>query len=271
MNASAFKSIDHVLVRVISAQVMMDIFATTLGLPVSWPLQTNDVATYGWVTLGNTNLEFWAATNNSDLPGEAVLPLFHGLALEPHNLADSIKMLGDRGIKCKAPRPYVTQTADGRDVTNFTNSVVLDVSSPLVCIFFCEWGLEGTIFPWKEQLTTTQRKLKQQQQLSACTGGKLGITGLVEVEMLCTRIDETRAQWLAITGKSTTPIAQDGVEVSFQFGTEDKIKSIVMGVRSLATTCNLLAEAGLLGECRDNEVLLSQKDCAGLNFRFRQI
>ena len=271
MPPGAVQSIDHVLVRVKDAQSMMNLFAGTLGLPVSWPLQSNDVATYGWVTLGNTNLEFWASSNNSDLPSEDVLPLFHGLALEPHNLADSIKMLGDRGIKCKAPRPYVTQTSDGLEVTNFTNSVVLDVSSPLVCIFFCEWGLDGTIFPWKEQLTTTQRKFKEQQQLSACDGGKLGITGLVEIEMLCTRIDETKAQWLAMTGRSATPIVQDGVEVSFQIGTEDKIKSIVIGVRSLVTTCNLLAEAGLLGECRDNEVSMSQKGCAGLNFYFRQI
>ena len=272
MNASAFKSIDHVLVRVISAQVMMDIFATTLGLPVSWPLQTNDVATYGWVTLGNTNLEFWAATNNSDLPGEAVLPLFHGLALEPHNLADSIKMLGDRGIKCKAPRPYVTQTADGRDVTNFTNSVVLDVSSPLVCIFFCEWGLEGTIFPWKEQLTTTQRKSKEQQQLSACGGGKLGITGLVEVEIICTRVEETKALWLAMTGNaSSAPFTQDGIELSFCAGNEDKIESVVIGVRSLATARGELAEARLLGESHGNEISLSKKACSGLHFRFRQI
>ena len=251
---------------------MMNFFAGTLGLPVSWPLQSNDFATYGWVTLGNTNLEFWASSNNSDLPSEDVLPLFHGLALEPHNLADSIKLLGDCGIKCKEPRPYVTQTADGRDVTNFTNSVVLDVSSPLVCIFFCEWGLEGTIFPWKEQLTTTQRKLKQQQQLSACTGGKLGITGLVEVELICTRVEETKALWLAMTGNaSSEPFIEDGIGLSFRAGNQDRIESVVIGVRSLATARGVLAEAGLLGESHGNEISLSKKVCSGLYFRFRQI
>lgn len=46
MHTCAFKSIDHVLVRVKNAPLMMDLFATKLGLPVSWPLQTNDFATY---------------------------------------------------------------------------------------------------------------------------------------------------------------------------------------------------------------------------------
>lgn len=250
---------------------MMDLFAGTFGLPVTWPLQSNDFATYGWVTLGNTNLEFWASSNNHDLPSDDVLPLFHGLALEPANLDGSIQMLMGRGINCKAPRPYVTQTDDGRDVTNFTNSVVLDVSSPLVCIFFCEWGLEGTIFPWKEKLTTAQRKLKEQQQISACAGGKLGITGLVEIEILSTRIEETKAQWLAMTGQTSAPIKQEGIELRFSAGIENKIESVVIGVRSLATAGDVLAEAGLLGECRGDEISLSRKACSGLHFRFREI
>lgn len=270
MGTSAFKSVDHVLVRVKNAPLMMDLFATKLGLPVSWPLQSNDFATYGWVTLGNTNLEFWAASNNSDLPSDDVLPLFHGLALEPDNLPESIQMLLGRGIKCKAPRPYITQTPDGRDVTNFTNSVVLDLSSPLVCIFFCEWGLDGTIFPWHEKLTTTQQKLKQQQLLSACDGGKLGITGLVAVEMLCTQIDETKAKWLALTGRSATPITQGGIELRLQAGNVDRIESIVIGVRSLATTRDVLSEAGLLGACTGNKVSMSPTACPGLHFCFCQ-
>lgn len=271
MQPSAFRSIDHIVVRVKNVQPMMDLFAQTLGLPISWPLQSNDFATYGWVTLGNTNLEFWASSNNHDLPSDDVLPLFHGLALEPANLDGSIQMLMGRGISCKAPRPYLTQTNDGRDVTNFTNSVVLDVSSPLVCIFFCEWGVEGTIFPWKEQLTTAQRKLKEQQRLSACAGGKLGITGLVEIEILSTRIEETKAHWLAMTGQTSAPIKQEGIELRFRAGTEDKIESIVIGVRSLAMARDVLAEAGLLGECRGNEISISRTACSGLYFCLRQI
>ena len=138
---------------------------------------------------------------------------------------------------------------------------------------FANGGLEGsTIFPWKEQLTTTQRKSKEQQQLSACGGGKLGITGLVEVELICTRVEETKALWLAMTGNaSSAPFTQEGIELSFRAGNEDKIESVVIGVRSLATARGELAEAGLLGESYGNEISLSKKACSGLHFRFRQI
>lgn len=271
MTSSAFRSIDHILVRVKNAQQIFNLFSQTFELPVSWPLQSNDFASYGWVTLGNTNLEFWESSNNGDLPSEEVLPLFHGLALEPDNLADSIKTLSERGIQCKAPRPYVTQTVDGRDVTNFTNSVVLDLSSPLVCIFFCEWGVNGTIFPWTEKLTTAQRQFKERRQLSACGGGKLGITGLVEVAIVSTHVEQTISRWLVTTGRLCEPITQDGVRLSFHSGNDDKIDSIVIGVRSLDTARDALAVAGLLGECLDGEISLSKNACSGLRFRFRQV
>ena len=132
-------------------------------------------------------------------------------------------------------------------------------------------GLEGTIFPWTEQLTSAQRKSREHQQLLACGGGKLGITGLVEVEMLCTQIDKMKTQWLAMTGRSATPIVQGGIEVNFQAGTMKKINSIVMGVRSLTTARKVLAEAGLLGACLGNEVSMPSNALTGLDFRFRQI
>ena len=249
----------------------MELFSNTLGLPISWPLQTHAVATYGWITLGNTNLEFWASLNNEDLPGADVLPLFHGLALEPDDLAGSLEILNQRGISCKIPKPYITRTSVGRDVINFTNSVVLDVSSSMICIFFCEWGTEGTIFPWKEKITTTERKQKQQRQLLECAGGKLGITGLVEVEMLTTRLEEATERWLAITGQTQLPISlSSGVRLTLVAGDENRITSIVIGVRSFPVACQILSEEGLLGEFRDGEASLSRAVCSGLHFRFRQ-
>ena len=59
--------------------------------------------------------------------------------------------------------------------------------------------------------------------------------------------------------------------MSFQASNVDKIESIVVGVRSLATTRKVLAEEGLLGECLGNEVSMSSKALTGLHFRFRQI
>ncbi len=249
----------------------MDLFANRFGLPISWPLQRLDFASYGWVTLGNTNLEFWAASDNSDLSGDQVLPLFHGFALDPEDLRKSIDMLESRGIQCKTPRSYITKNAEGRDLTNFTNAVILDVSGESCCIFFCKWGIEGTIFPWAENITAMERQVREQSQLSACAGGKLGITGLVEIRMTTPNIPEAAATWGAIAGQiSASIILANGIKLRLIPGNDNKIESLVIGVRSLAAARSALAEMDILGAEDNEEITLSGRACSDLRFRFRE-
>lgn len=271
MEKNILRSVDHIMVRVNKAEPMMHLFSAILGLPVSWPLQRMDFATYGWVTLGNANLEFWEAANNDDLPSDHQLPLFHGFALEPENLYAGIEMLEKRGVACKAPRPFVTEDMDGRSVTNFTNSVILDVSNPLNCIFFCEWGVEGTIFPWKEKLTTPERKRKESKQLRECDGGFLGVTGLEEIAITTPDIEGMEKKWLMIAGKNAAPISLGcGVTLSLKPGKENRIESLVIGVRSLAKARDVLSNLELLEESGNEELVLSKEACLGLHFRFRE-
>lgn len=259
------------MVRVTAAEPLMHLFANTLGLPISWPLQQSDFATYGWVTVGNTNLEFWASANNDDLPNMVELPLFHGFALDPPSLASSIVTLANRGVVCKPPKSFVTKNMNGRDVTNFTNSVILDVSSASCCIFFCEWCIDGTIFPWADKLTSSERQLREQKQLSASSGGDLGITGLVEIEMSVPSVDEAKATWQAITEQDTDIIHLGrGVMLNLIAGKDQKIESIVLGVRSLAAARAFLVDKNLIGDEATNEISLSQHACSNLRFRFRE-
>jgi hypothetical protein len=83
------------MVRAPEVEPMMALFASKFGLPVSWPLTRTDFASAsnGWITLGNTNLEFWASSSNDDLPANVTLPLFQGFALEPHDLQKDIAEL----------------------------------------------------------------------------------------------------------------------------------------------------------------------------------
>lgn len=271
MSESTTKGVDHIMVRVQEAEPLMDLFASRLGLPISWPLTRTEFATYGWITLGNTNLEFWASSNNEDLPANTVLPLFHGFALEPANLQNGIAELDKRGIRCKTPRPYITKAEDGQEVTNFTNSVVLDVSGPLSCIFFCEWGVEGTIFPWREKLTTQERRRKEQRQLDAVSGGVLGVTGLLAIRQATSDVPRTEAKWRSITGQNTGPISLGaGTDLSLMNGNEEWIDSVVIGVASLEKTRKVLDELRLLGESSGDECALRTDACMGLNFRFRE-
>jgi hypothetical protein len=259
------------MVRVQETEPLMNLFGSALGLPVSWPITRTKFATYGWVTLGNANLEFWASRNNNDLPAGTALPLFHGFAIEPESLQSSIALLSERGIRCKEPRPYITKRSDGRDVINFTNSVLLDVSSELNCVFFCEWGTEGTIFPWKDKLTTHERRILEQGQLTTRSGGALGMNGLMEIQIATPDIAETEKKWLSITGQEDAPIfLGESVKLHLTSGDASRIKSIVIAVASLEKAHDALADRGLLGDSSGDECSLNRTACSGLHFRFRE-
>ena len=82
---------------------------------------TSSFARFTWVHIGNTDLEFWAASSNADFPPDNQPPLFHGFALDPVDLTTFTADLAQDGIQCKSPRPYQTPGADSAPVTNLPN------------------------------------------------------------------------------------------------------------------------------------------------------
>lgn len=271
MTPGLFRGVDHIMARVADAGALTRFFSEKLGLPVSWPLQRSEFATYGWITLGNANLEFWAAADNGDLPENCKPPVFHGFALDPESLVQSVAVLSARGVACKAPRPYVTVNPSGAEVTNFTNAVILDASSPSCCVFFCEWGADGTIFPWPEKLTSVQRQAREAKALADARGGALGVIGLREIRMATPDISNAMSTWRAITGDASGPIHLGrGVRLDLVEGSVHKIESIALAVRSLATARKFLSERGLLGEDREDELSLSRTVCENLHVRLRE-
>jgi len=118
MTNTRYHAVDHVMLRLLDVEPLLSLFGTVFDLPISWPKQTSSFATFAWVHVGNTDLEFWAATSNADLPPDSQPPLFHGFALDPVDLTTCIADLAKDGIQCKSPRPYQTPGADGTLVTN---------------------------------------------------------------------------------------------------------------------------------------------------------
>ena len=271
MKVPLIQSIDHIMVRAIAAEPLYHLFSQTLGLPVSWPLQRSDFATFGWVTVGNTNLEFWAASNNSDLPKDTKLPIFHGFALGPTNLNESISTLTQRGVACKSPRAFITKRPDGHEAVNFTNSVILDVSTDSCCVFFCEWCPDGTIYPWREKLTASERQQREKAQLLACEGGPLGITGLVEIQIEIPAESNVLRAWNAITEQQGPLVSLvDGAQLRFLPGAHYKVDALVLGVRSLRRARDFLVENELLENEHKDELSLSRSATGGLILRLRE-
>ena len=272
MTKVVFSGVDHIMVRVEKAEPLTTLFSEIFLLPVSWPLQRKDFATYAWITLGNTNVEFWAAADNTDLPVGQTLPLFSGFALDPPDLSASIALLEKHGIACKPPRPFITNDQHGKQIINFTNSVILDVSNPACCVFFCKWQADGTIFPWSERLTAEARQLREQRQFNQCGGGPLGVIRLAEVTIATPDMSNTRQQWQAITGQSSDTFDLGrGIVLTLHTGKTVQITSIVLAVESLAVARVYLASHSMLGDDSGDEVSIGASACSNLCIRLKEV
>lgn len=259
------------MVRLLDIEPLLSLFGTILDLPISWPKQTSSFATFAWIHVGNTDLEFWAAKSNADLPPGSQPPVIHGFALDPIDLTTSIADLARDGIQCKPPRAYQTQDASGLQVTNFTSSVVLDLSSESCCIFFCAWEPEGTIFPWAERLTAAGRRSRDQRELLKRKGGSLGLVGLSEIELsTATRAAEVE-KWRTLTGSQGSPMAlTSDINLRLVSGTHRAIQSLTFEVRSLEVAKTFLMSKNLLGTSSADELTLATHATCGLKFSFTE-
>lgn len=266
---TACRAIDHVMLRLPQVDPWFSLFSEVFQLPVSWPVRQSDFATFAWVHVGNTHLEFWAATDNTDLSPGCPLPMFHGLALEPDGLSTGIARLAQAGIACKPPRPYQTRNAQGEWVTNFTNSVLLSVSSADCCIFFCEWGTHGSIIPWRQGLTTGERRAQDRVEFERCGGGPLGLIKLAGIRLVSRAADTTRVHWRVIAGAAAGEVPKiDGVTLDVVAGDADRIDLLIFEVRSLEVARDFLRRQGLLDTSHCAMPMLSLAVTQGLNFGF---
>lgn len=263
----AYQSIDHVMLRLTAAEPLFDLFSRVLGLPVAWPLQYSAFATYGWVHAGNTDLEFWAAASNCDLPAHAPPPLIHGFALEPAvPLPQAMEHAAARGIHCKPARPFQSATARGEVVTNFTNSVLLDLSGPGCCVFFCEWNPRATIYPWDETATPAQRRAQHRSTLQETDGGPLGLIGLRTICMGTPDLEVHRRHWQALSGSPPgQPIMlTSGISLELRPTEHLLIESLSFSVRSLPVARAFLSSRQLLTIDTGDELSVA---CGDLDIR----
>ena len=257
----AYQSIDHVMLRLHAAEPLFDLLTHTFALPTAWPLQHSAFATYGWVHVGNTDLELWAAASNTDLPHHAQPPLFHGFALEPAlPMSDALAHLAASGIACKPARAFQTPDAQGNTVTNFTNSVVLDLSSPSCCVFLCEWNAHASIYPWAQAITPVARRASLHQSLMDSGGGPLGLLGLRSIRVGTPSLAEHLARWQSLSGSENHPV-QLTPEIALELVPADhlQIESLTFEVRSLEVSRRLLKRLKLLYADSGNTLTVSKE------------
>ncbi len=265
----AYRSIDHVMLRLPAADHVLHLLSNTFGLPVAWPLQRAEFATYCWVHVGNTDLEMWAAASNADLPPHALPPLVHGFALEPAlTLPDTLARIVASGIGCKPPRAFQTMNASAEQVTNFTNAFLLDLSSPSCCVFLCEWNAEASIYPWSEPETPVQRRAQFRALLSERGGGPLGLVGLQTIHMGTPSLERHLRQWQALSGSCTHPV-QLTADIALELYPAEhlQIDALSFAVRSLDVARHFLASRHLIEADQGGMLAVA---CEGLHIRLVQ-
>jgi len=259
----AYHGIDHIVIRTADAESLFVLFSGLLGLPVTWPLERAGFATFGWVNIGNTHLEIWAAANNSDLPADCPFPFIHQIAFQPVDLATSVVRVERMGLRCKTPRTYESKNERGELRTNFTNSVILDLSNDACCVFFCDWGQDAPIVPWPKGLTTTERRALEREAMNVCGGGPLGLVGLREIELSTPNLESATDRWRKLTESKEAISITDDIRLRLSMGSQEVVQSLTFAVRDLA-------RHDLLDARDDDEVMLSTRVSQGLQFRFSE-
>jgi len=268
---SPFRGIDHLVIRVADARPLFDLLASVLALPVTWPLEQASFATFGWIGVGNANLEIWADAKNADLPEGCALPLIHGIALAPERMKSAIGALEAKGVTVRTPRIYRSRNEQGELQTNFTNAVLPDVSSPTCEVYLCAWDRDAVIVPWQAGNSTTRRRASEQEALDAVQGGALGVTGLCEIAVASPEQPALASQWRKLRGtvKQPTRLTPD-VDISVVVGPQHAVASITLAVRDLAAARSVLLDKGLLAASHNDEVALAPEATGGLSIRLRQ-
>lgn len=261
-----WQAVDHLMLRVVQAEPLFDFLHRELGLPVAWPLTRADFATYGWIGVGNTQIEIWAAASNADLPADCELPLVHGFALGPHHLESDLAVLRERGLHHRTPRNFSSPDAQGVSRSNFTNAVIEDLSSPGCCVFYCDWSRGAPIVPWPSHATADERRAMHAAALAECGGGVLGITGLRRITMQTPDVPATERAWRTALDASSGPLLlAPGIRLVIEAGPSHRISALHIGVRD-ATAAQGAFEAGHRrgAGAGDDSIRLDHPACAGL-------
>jgi hypothetical protein len=264
---------DHLSVRVNDAEKLHRLFADVLGLPVSWPLESIAFARFSWVSVGNSNIEFWQASNNSDLPlnGKPLIPFVHGIAVDCDDVAKTVEQLSGIGFACTQAKSFGTSSAEGVQVDACTKAQLLEISAPKCQVFLCHWHREGLIFPWKEKLSTAERRRNEKRALSASGGGALGILGLAEIRMSVPDIEHAARGWdlvyRRIAGRGHSWDLGDKMMLSLHAGPLQMVTSLMFRVHSFEKANDALKERGLLVEHTENEAQILPDAVEGLDFR----
>jgi catechol 2,3-dioxygenase-like lactoylglutathione lyase family enzyme len=260
------RQIDHIMIRTGDPNELFAFFATTLELPVAWPITSpRRGVTTGGVGLGNVNVEA------IQLPGQTDRrPRLVGFAFEPSALAEALTELNRRGLNSGEPRPLVATGPDGSKRTLWTNVTLREFSDS-------DSAADATIHIFLSEYSPTyvnvdERRARLRAQLITSGGGPLGVVDVKEVTIGAVDMGKARRLWQRLldptpaAASNTWPIGS-GPAVRLVPSEENRVEALLIRVASLERARAFLREKQLLGSDAAGQVTIDPSKIGGLVLR----
>lgn len=259
MTEPLVRTIDHVFVPVADPGPLFDLFTTTLGLPVAWPIHDYGPFRSSGVCLGNANIEFVSGD-------PAVLRYFE--PTEP---------LTTRGIGFEPAQDFVLEELDAREIPHseeirfegtgaagnsghlWTNVYLHGLAGHAALVFLCRYAGEAP-----------PRGAAARAALEACSGGVLGARGLAEVQIGCSDLENAEPLWRSFLAPATPDRyglfrLPEGPAIRLRSSPMDGVSGLFIQVESLDAARDALRSLGLLGPSRRSGVGLDYASTGGLD------
>lgn len=308
-NYTPVKQLDHLIVRVDYPAPLFALLSGTLQLPIAWPLRTYPSFTSGGITLGNLYLEllscgthstdarFVAMAFEADSLEESVRELKHRKV--PHGPIVPYVEVGPDGKKTKLYSNVILGKLLGSSfwIDSMIRMGRLPGSSamanPGAGGAMVKWGMDKVMrgnlvflveyaygefkdLPhWSEFESHDEKRAADRATLAACDGGPLGVLSVKEIVAGVKDVEGARERWRdflgPVVGQSSERIEiADGPAVRLVPANQNAIQTLVLNVSSLKRAETFLAQSGMLGDVKDNQLRIARERVHGLDVRLVQ-
>ena len=253
------RQIDHIMIESPRADDLFSLLTDTLALPVVWPMQEHTDFASGGVSAGNMSIE---VARPQDEPGQDSAGGFgarvHGIACEPHSLAQAIAGLDERGIHHSDPDPYVITRSDGTPRTLWR------------WVYLPHWG-DTLVYLCDYEPDISTRETRR-RMLDHRDGGALGLVAVKEVAIGTTDLDGGHRYWSQLLAPAPEVSAGtwqvgEGPALRLVPHHRDTVLSVTIQVASLIRAKAALQEHGIRGDTADGEASIAQEAVQGLDVR----
>jgi hypothetical protein len=255
------RQVDHVLIESDNPKTLFEFFSGPLQFPIAWPVSDNNGFITGGVWAGNVILELfrYAGRQQNSSPGTPQAR-YAGLAFEPLPLSDCLKALQFRALPYSPPEQVVSALPNGTRGLAWTTVGLPSLSKPGMSIFLYEYS--------PAFLKVDVRRKQLTNRLTLDNGGPLGIVSVDKILITSTSFRKDRNNWELLLGNPAQPgtwSAGAGPGIALTQGNQDRVRGIVVKVKSLDTAKAFLKNSRLLGSVSSSGITINPAKVQGLN------